>query len=82
MGLLSVLISSIAAFLFYITGNLALMILAIIAAFGNFWSWGVMRNETQTAPKWITWINLLFTLIGIVLLITGVMISIELDLIH
>jgi len=82
MGLLSVLISSIAAFLFYITGHLALMIFAIIAVFCNFWSWGVMRNETKTTPKWITWINMLFTLIGIVLLITGLMIAIELDLIH
>jgi len=71
MGLLSVLISAIVAFLFYIAGHLALMILAILTAFGNFWSWGVMRNETQTAPKWITWINLVFTTIGIGLLFTG-----------
>jgi hypothetical protein len=68
MGFLSVLISAVAAFLFYITGNLTLMILAIIVAFGNFWSWGVLRNETQTAPNWIKWINLVFTLIGIILL--------------
>jgi hypothetical protein len=82
MGLLSVLISAVAAFLFYMTGHLALMILAIIVAFGSFWSWGVLRNEAQAAQKWITWINLLFTLIGIVLLITGLMISIGSDLIH
>jgi len=68
MGFLSVLISAVAAFLFYMTGNLAHMILAIIVAFGNFWSWGVLRNETQAAPNWIKWINLAFTLIGIVLL--------------
>ena len=68
MAFLSVLISAVAALLFYITGHLTFMILAIITAFGNFWTWGVMRNKTKTAPKWITWINLVFTLIGIVLL--------------
>ncbi len=71
MGFLSVLINAVAAFLFYITGHLALMILAIIAVFGNFWSWRVLRNEAQAAPKWIIWINLVFTIIGIVLLFTG-----------
>lgn len=73
MGLLSVLISAVAAFLFYMTGHLALMTLAIVAAFGNFWSWGVMRNKTKPAPNWIAWINLVFTLIGIVLLFTGLL---------
>ncbi len=71
MGFLSVLISAVAAFLFYITGHLALMILAIIMVFGNFWSLGVLRNEAQAAPNWIKWINLVFTTIGIVLLFTG-----------
>jgi hypothetical protein len=68
MGFLSVLISAVAAFLFYITGHLELMLLAIIVVFGNFWSWGVLRNEAKAAPNWIKWINLVFTLIGIVLL--------------
>jgi len=72
MGLLSVLISAVAAFLFYITGHLALMIPAIIVAFGSFWSWGVLRNEAQAASNWIKWINLAFTIIGIVLLFTGI----------
>jgi hypothetical protein len=71
MGFLSVLISAVAAFLFYITGHLTLMILAIILVFGNFWSWGVLRKEVQAAPNWIKWINLVFTIIGIVLLFTG-----------
>jgi hypothetical protein len=71
MGFLSVLISAVAAFLFYITGHLALMILAIIMVFGNFWSAGVLRNKAQSAPIWIKWINLVFTIIGIVLLFTG-----------
>lgn len=71
MGFLSVLISAVAAFLFYITGHLTLMILAIILAFGNFWSWGVLRREAQAAPNWIKWINLVFTIIGIALLFTG-----------
>jgi uncharacterized protein with PQ loop repeat len=73
MGLLSVLISAVAALLFYITGHRALIILAIIVAFGNFWSWGVMRNKAQAAPNWIKWINLLFTTIAIVLLFTGIL---------
>ncbi|MGD1153669.1 MAG: hypothetical protein ABR911_12475 [Syntrophales bacterium] len=71
MGFLSVLISAVAAFLFYITGHIALMILAVIMVFGNFWSLGVLRNEAQAAPNWIKWINLVFTTIGIVLLFTG-----------
>ena len=71
MGFLSVLISASAAFLFYTTGHPALMILAIIMALGSFWSWKVLRNETQAAPNWIKWINLAFTTIGIVLLFTG-----------
>jgi hypothetical protein len=71
MGFLSILISAVAAFLFYLTGNLALMILAIILVFCNFWSWKVLRNEAQAAPNWIKWINLVFTIIGIVLLFTG-----------
>ncbi len=70
MGLLSVLISAIAAFLFYTTGNLAFMILATLTACGSFWSWRVLRNQAQAAPKWIIWINLVLTTIGIVLLFT------------
>jgi hypothetical protein len=72
MAFLSVLISAVAALLFYITGHIALMILAIITAFGSFWSWGVLRNEAQAAPNWIKWINLAFTIIGIVLLFIGI----------
>jgi hypothetical protein len=48
------------------------MIPAIIVAFGSFWSWGVLRNEAQAVPNWIKWINLAFTIIGIVLLFTGI----------
>ena len=50
MGYLSVLIGAVAAFLFYITGHLALMILAIIVVFGNFWSLGVLSTEAKAAP--------------------------------
>jgi len=71
MGYLSVLIGAVAAFLFYITGHLALMILAIIVVFGSFWSLGVLSNEAKAAPNWIKWINLVFTIIAIVLLFTG-----------
>jgi len=51
MGWLSVLLSAIAAFLFYKTGRFALTILAIIAALGNFWSWGVMHNYATELAK-------------------------------
>jgi len=71
MGFLPVLISAVASSLFYITGHHTLMILAIILVFCNFWLWGVLRKEAQAAPNWIKWINLLFTIIGIVLLFTG-----------
>ncbi len=72
MGFLSVPISAVAAYLFYITGNHELMILAVITVFGNFWSWRVLRNEAQAATKWIIWLNMAFTTIGIVLLFTGI----------
>jgi hypothetical protein len=72
MGFLSVLISAVAAVLFYNTGQLSLMILAITAALGNFWTWGVLRKKPQTASKWIKWINLAFTIIAIVLLFMGI----------
>jgi len=72
MGLLTILISAVAAVLFYMTGQLSLMILAITATLGSFWTWAVLRKEPQTAPKWIQWINLAFTIIGIVLLFTGI----------
>jgi len=51
MGWLSVLLSAIAAFLFYKTGHIVLMILAIIAALGAFWSWGVMHNYGTELAK-------------------------------
>jgi hypothetical protein len=72
MGFLSIPIGAVAAFLFYITGHLTLMIPAIIVVFGNFWSWGVLRNDAQATPNWIKWINLVFTIIGIGLLFTGI----------
>ena len=71
MGFLPVLISAVAAALFYITGQQALMILAIILVFCNFWLWDVLRKEGQAAPNWIKWMNLVSTIIGIVLLFTG-----------
>jgi hypothetical protein len=72
MGFLAVLISAVAAVLFYKTGQLSLMIFAVTAALGSFWTWAVLSKEPQTAPKWIKWINLAFTIIGIALLFTGI----------
>jgi len=51
MGWLSVLLSAVAAFLFYRSGHMALMILAIIAVLGNFWSLGVMHNFATEFAK-------------------------------
>ncbi len=72
MGFLSVLISAVAAFLFYMTGHPTHMILAVVVALGSLWTWGVLRKEDRAAPHWIKWINLAFTTIGIVLLFIGI----------
>ncbi len=99
MGWLSVLLSSIAAFLLFKTGHTALMILSVVAAVGCFWSWGVMHNyatelakhrqnytggfyditphEAQTVPDWVSWVNMGFSLLGLILLITGIIITIK-----
>jgi len=98
MGWLSVLLSIIAAFVLYLNGNTVLMIIAIIAALGCFWSLGIMHNyatdqakkrlnytggfyditktEADSVPDWITWINLVFSLSGFVLFITGIVLNI------
>ena len=94
MGWLSVLLNGIAAFLFFKSGNSILMSVAIIAAIGCLWSWGVMHNyttefakrragysgkffdlsdqEAQSVPDWITRVNIIFTLAGVILLIIGI----------
>jgi hypothetical protein len=94
MGWLSVLLSGIAASLLFKTGHPVLMILAIIATIGCFWSWGMMHNfatksakrrrnygggfydimpqEAEGVPDWIARINMGFSLIGLLLLITGI----------
>lgn len=51
MGWLSILLSAIAAILFYRTGHLALMVFAIIAVLGNFWTFGVMHNFATEVAK-------------------------------
>lgn len=94
MGWLSVMLSGIAAFLLYRTGHVLLAVLAIAAALGCFWSWGIMHNyamdrakrrrnftggfydisrkEAQAVPDWITWLNMGFSLFGLVLLIIAI----------
>jgi len=94
MGWLSVVICALAAYTQYKLDHTALMILAIIAAVGSFWSWGIMHNyaveaarrrlsytgrfydftegEVESVPNWITLINMIFSLGGLVLLIVGV----------
>jgi len=52
MGWLFVLISAVAAFLFYKSGNITLMTFAIIIAAGVLWSWGIMHNyATEQAQR-------------------------------
>ncbi|MDI7261135.1 MAG: hypothetical protein QME90_14600 [Thermodesulfobacteriota bacterium] len=92
-------LSAVAAFLFYKTGHLALMILAIVAAVGNFWSWGVMHNyatelakrrqkykggfyditrqEAIAVPDWISWINMGFSIAGLILLVIAIIMVIK-----
>jgi hypothetical protein len=99
MGWLSVLLSGVAAFLLFMTGHTVLMVLAIVAAIGCFWSWGIMHNyatdaakrrsnyssgfyditkrEAQAVPDWICMVNMLFGLAGLVLLITGIVMTLR-----
>jgi len=99
MGWLSILLSAVAAFLLFRTGHLILMILAIVAAVGGFWSWGIMHNyttelakrrpdytgefyditdrEARAVPDWITVVNMVFSLAGLVLLVTGIVLTVR-----
>ena len=92
-------LSAIAALLFYKTNHLTLMILTIMVALGNFWSWGVMHNyatelakrrqsykggfydvrrqEAKAVPDWISWINMGFSIAGLILLIIGIIMLIK-----
>ena len=94
MGWLPVLLSVVAAVLLYRTEHTALMILAILASIGCFWSWGVMHNcaaeqakrrpgytgrfydisdeEADAVPDWIAWASAVSSLVGFLLLVTGV----------
>ena len=51
MGWLSVLLSGVAAFLLFKTGHTLLMVFAIVAAVGCFWSWGIMHNYATELAK-------------------------------
>lgn len=99
MGWLSVLLPSIAVFLFFKTGHTILMAIATITAIGCLWSWGIMHNyatelakrrpdyngefyditerEAQTVPDWISIINILFSLSGLILLIIGIVMMVR-----
>jgi len=99
MAWLSVLLSAVAAFLLFKSGYIVLMILAILAAIGCFWSWGVMHNyatelakrrrnytggfyditpkEAEAVPDWISRLNIGFSLLGLLLLITGIVLMLR-----
>jgi hypothetical protein len=51
MGWLSVLVSAGAAFLLFKTGHTVLMVVAIVAAVGCLWSWGIMHNYATDLAK-------------------------------
>ena len=51
MGWASVLSSLLAALLMLIKGHPILMIIALFAAIGSFWSWGVMHNYATELAK-------------------------------
>ncbi|MFC1546387.1 hypothetical protein ACFL4O_01560 [bacterium] len=94
MGWFSILLSGLATYFLYKTGNIVLMVIAIVDCLGCFWSWGVMHNyatnlakqrknysgdfydireyEAQGVPDWITIVNMLFTLLGVALLVIGI----------
>lgn len=50
MGWLSVLLSGAAACLLFASGHTVLMVVAIVAAIGCFWSWGVMHAQLLYYP--------------------------------
>lgn len=51
VGFLSVLVAGVAAILLGSSGHSVLMILAIVTAVADFWSWGVMHNFATEAAK-------------------------------
>lgn len=99
MGWLLVLLSGIAAFLFFKTDHTILMVISIVAAIGCFWSWGIMHNyatelakrrpnytdgfyditnrEAEAVPDWITYVNIISSLVGLVLLIVAIVLMIR-----
>lgn len=93
MGWLSVLSSSVAAYLLFASGHTVLMVVAVATAVGSLWSWGVMHNcatdaakrrsdytggfydftkqEADAVPNWISFVNMVFSILGVILLIAG-----------
>ena len=51
MGWLNVLLSAFAGVLLYDTAHTVLLVLAIGATIGSFWSWGIMHNYATEAAK-------------------------------
>lgn len=51
MGCLSVLVSSVAAFLLFMAGHTVLMIVAMVNAVGCFWAWRVLNNYATELAK-------------------------------
>ena len=49
MGWLPVLLAGAAAYLLYESGHFVLFTLAVLAAIGCFWSWGIMHNYATDA---------------------------------
>ncbi len=73
LGFLFIFIPVIASYLFYITDHPALMFIAFIATFGCFCSLGIMYNYkshsgTQSVPDSITLVNMVFSILGLLLL--------------
>ncbi len=96
MGWLHVLLSAFASVLLYDTGHTVLLVLAVGATIGSFWSWGIMHNyateaakrrpsyrgkfhdiqveEADSVPNWIALVNFGFSIVGLLLLITAIVI--------
>ena len=51
MGWLNILLSAFAGVLLYDTGHTVLLVLAVGATIGSFWSWGIMHNYATQAAK-------------------------------
>lgn len=58
--------------LFYVSGKTGWMVVSIVNAVANFWSFGIMHNyatDPDAAPDWATVMNFVSFILGIGLIV-------------